>query len=114
MAGIPDPLVRILDRAFRVLFDVTRWNLTIFLATVALLAALCLWKIPQWQTRKLTDLRPKERFDSVNEARKTLAQILGGIALLVGLYSAWQNFTLARESLSVSQQGQITDRFTKA
>src|SRR5215204_5859084 len=37
----------------------------------------------------------------------TLAQILGGTALLLGLYLPWR-------TLQVNQQGQITERFTRA
>jgi uncharacterized protein YjbI with pentapeptide repeats len=60
-------------------------------------------------------------FDRVNEARKTLATILGGIVLLAGFFGTWQNLNVAQESAStsqkallVSEEGQITDRFTKA
>jgi len=42
-----------------------------------------------------------------NQYRVTLAQIIGGGAVLVGLYFAWGNLITARE-------GQITDRFTRA
>ena len=73
-----------------------------------------LWKVPQWQVRNVTDLAPKERFDRVNEARKTLATILGGLAFLVGGFFTWQSLKVARENLKVSQEGQITDRFSKA
>jgi hypothetical protein len=64
-------------------------------------------------------LESKERFDRVNEARKTLATILGGIVLLAGFFGTWQNLKVAQEkvaqeTLRVSQEGQITDRFTKA
>jgi hypothetical protein len=52
-------------------------------------------------------LSSENRFDRENEARKTLAQIIGGIFVLAGLYSSTQTLTTARE-------GQITDRFTKA
>lgn len=44
----------------------------------ALLAVAILWKVPQWQVGHVTRLDAKERFDRVNEARKTLATILGG------------------------------------
>jgi len=73
----------------------------------ALLAVAILWKVPQWQVGRVRRLDAKERFDRVNEARKTLATILGGIVLLVGGFFTWQNLNLARE-------GQITDRFSKA
>ncbi|MGA2219452.1 MAG: hypothetical protein ABSG51_15285, partial [Terracidiphilus sp.] len=47
------------------------------------------------------------RFDKENEARKTLATVLGGLAIVVTIYSTWA-------TLQISQEGQITDRFTKA
>jgi hypothetical protein len=74
---------------------------------LALLALVALWKGPQWQVGHLKNLDLKERFDRENEARKTLATILGGIVLLTGGFFTWQNFNLARE-------GQITDRYSKA
>ena len=49
----------------------------------------------------------KDRIDLESKSRQTLAQILGGAALLVGLY-----FT--SQKLQTTQEGQITDRFTKA
>jgi hypothetical protein len=66
---------------------------------------LFLWKLPQWQVAALPEM--KDRIDLESKVRQTMAQILGGAAFLVGLY-----FT--SQTLHVSQQGQITDRFTKA
>jgi uncharacterized protein YjbI with pentapeptide repeats len=42
-----------------------------------------------------------------NNARATLLQGVGGILVIVGLMATWQQLTISRE-------GQITDRFTKA
>lgn len=69
----------------------------------AVLGALVIWFVPKWQVRGVS----VSRFELENEARRTVAQIVGGLALLGGLY-----FT--SETLRVGQQGQITDRFTKA
>jgi hypothetical protein len=70
---------------------------------------------------RVRGLDSKERFDRVNEARKTLATIMGGIALPAGFFGTWQILKVAQissdtsqKALLVSQQGQITDRFTKA
>src|SRR5271157_1595376 len=90
------------------------WFMPVGLGLGALLALAILWKVPQWQVGSVKDLEPKERFDRVNEARKTLATILGGIAFLVGGFFTWQNLRVAQENLKVSQEGQITDRFSKA
>ena len=69
-------------------------------------ALIVLLLLPKWQAER-PNLTPKERFDVENEARKTIAQIVAGSAVLVGLYFTWGTLDLNRE-------GQITDRFTKA
>ena len=77
----------------------------------AVVAIAILWRVPQWQVAwevaHVQKLKPIEQFNSENEARKTLAQILGGIVVLAGGFTAWRNLKLA-------QEGQITDRYTKA
>jgi len=111
------------------------WLIPLGLTVVGLLALLALWKLPEWQLEQVHGLEPKERFDRVNEARKTLATILGGVVLLAGFFGTWENLKVAQEAAStsqkallvsqenqitsqkallVSQEGQITDRFTKA
>ena len=108
------------------------WPVPLGLAVVGLIAIIVLWKLPQWQVEHVEGLEPKERFDRVNEARKTLATILGGVVLLAGFYGTWQNLKLAQKSAELAQksaesaadaqrssqqalqEGQITDRFTKA
>jgi hypothetical protein len=97
------------------------------LAATSLILILLLWLFPKWQVRSIanTDLKPEERFDRENEARKTFSQILGGLALLAGFYFTWQNLVDTRknqsttekatqENIRIAQEGQITDRFTKA
>lgn len=78
----------------------------IFLFGIAV-AFFLLWKGPQWQVSHYQGLDSKAWFAQVNEARKTLAQILGGAFVLFGLYLSLETFILSRE-------GQITDRFSKA
>jgi hypothetical protein len=89
------------------------WIVSLGLVVLVLLL-LVLWKVPQWQVGRVQRLSSKDRFDRVNEARKTLATILGGILLLLGFLGTWLNIRVAQEALTVSQEGQITDRFTKA
>lgn len=97
------------------------WFFPLGLGAGALFALATLWIVPKWQVKNVKDLDSKERFDSENEARKTLATILGGIVLLAGFFGTWQNIKVAQEAASisqrglvVSQEGQITDRFGKA
>jgi uncharacterized protein YjbI with pentapeptide repeats len=66
-----------------------------------------LWWLPARQAKPLADDTQIKRFDAENEARRTLAQVLGGALVLVSLF-----FTA--KTLAISQEGQITDRFVKA
>jgi hypothetical protein len=83
-----------------------------------LLLVVTLWKLPQFQVRHLKGLPPEEIFDRTNEARKTMAQILGGVILLGGFYFNWrgQNETVrdSQDSRTIASDAQITDAFTKA
>jgi Pentapeptide repeats (8 copies) len=76
-----------------------------------------LWGLPKWQATRL-DLPPKERFELENEARKTLAQIIGGAVLIAGLFFTWANLKITQETATKNQEltreGQITERFTHA
>ena len=44
----------------------------------------------------------------------TLAQILGGTALLLGLYFTWRGQQNVQAQLEPNRRGQITERFTQA
>ena len=108
------------------------------LALVVLLATvgIALLYIPRWQATQLPPFaKATERFEAENEARRTLAQILLGLGGIVALYAAWrrtralednvrighknveigqENVRIGYENIRVAQQGQITDRFSKA
>lgn len=111
-----------------------KWKLIVGLL-VAIFVIACLIYIPLMQADEIRalvslpreeSLRPdkltaKEYFEIENEARKTLAQIIGGLFVLIGIYLAFRRQTVAEEALrvteetlEVSRRGQITDRFTKA
>jgi hypothetical protein len=81
---------------------------------IALFVVLALWWLPKRQAERSRGLSDDNRFDRENEARKTLAQIIGGIFVLAGLYSSVKTFDLQRDTENLQEQGQITDRFTKA
>jgi len=63
--------------------------------------------IPKWQVTNSGIAKAKDLFEAENEARKTLAQIVGGAAILIGLIFTWK-------TLQVDKEGQITERFTRA
>jgi uncharacterized protein YjbI with pentapeptide repeats len=93
---------------------------------IACMIILTLWWIPKWQlASKRESLDPKDYLTLENLARATIAQIIGGVVLLIGLYftaqnlratqeAAANNLKQAQETLKLSQEGQTTDRFTKA
>ena len=73
--------------------------------------ALILW-LPPWQAEhvrgRLDQPADEYRLATLeDEHRRTLAQILAGCGLLVGLYLGWRRVRAAEE-------GQITERFTRA
>jgi hypothetical protein len=87
------------------------------------LVVLVLWRLPKWQAAGVQEI--KDRLTVENAARQTLAQIVGGMVLIAGLFFTWANLNVAQENIKITQdtatknlettrEGQITDRFTKA
>ncbi|HEV2665995.1 MAG TPA: pentapeptide repeat-containing protein [Blastocatellia bacterium] len=100
----------------------------VFLILVAfILVVLILWLAPKWQVHSY-----RARFDSLglgnperiqlekdlitaeNNARVTIAQTIGGLLVLLGLYATFRNLEIARENLRVAEEGKLTERFSKA
>jgi len=87
------------------------------------LVVLVLWRLPKWQAAGVQEI--KDRLTVENAARQTLAQIIGGMVLIAGLFFTWANLNVTQENIKITQdtaaknlemtrEGQITDRFTKA
>jgi len=79
-----------------------------------LVVALAMWFFPKYQARRSPGLTMENYFERENEARKTLAQVGGGLLLVVSLAASTHTLRLQSETLSATKDGQITDRFTKA
>jgi uncharacterized protein YjbI with pentapeptide repeats len=91
--------------------------LAMALVTISLWAVYLLWKVPQWQAdawARSGGSNPRELFEIENQSRGTLGQIISGVAVLTGLIFAWQQLGQTSDNLRVSQEGQITDRFSRA
>ncbi len=76
-----------------------------------------IWIIPRWQLPNIGIEKLKEdkvRFELEDQFRRTTAQILGGIGLAVGLYLTWRRIAAMERSVQINEEGQITERFTKA
>jgi hypothetical protein len=59
-------------------------------------------------------LPPKICFDIENEARRTLAYIMGGVLAIIGITLAYRRIRALERQVLVAQEGQITERFTRA
>lgn len=88
---------------------------------LAILVLLCLWKIPQWQMGNHPDLGADVVLQIENEYRRTVVQLLGGLALFAGLWltarriaAAEDTARAAQEQVRIAEQGQVTERFTRA
>lgn len=74
---------------------------------------LILWELPKHKISS-HQLEIKDKISLENDIRSTLAQIIGGALVLFGLYFTAQNLKNSQQTLAVAQQGQITERFTRA
>jgi len=95
----------------------------LYIIAAAILVIAALWKIPQWQVRAyhgrldaaaISKLSPenliqlqKDMITAENNARLPLAQIIGGLVVLLGLYATFKN-------VRVAEEGKLTERFSKA
>src|SRR5215510_8461490 len=115
-----------------------KWLKVALIVVVAfVLVIFVVWKVPEWQVRAyhgrldagaINKLTPQELIQlqrdfitAENNARATVAQILGGVALLLGLYATFKNVKVAQDNhrvaldnLRVTEEGKLTDCFSKA
>ena len=102
---------------------VSSWRGMCILAVLVLAVLIC---VPAWQVERVRvgQDQPVDAYQLAtleDEYRRTLAQILAGCGLLVGLYwtsrrivAAEENVRVAQDNVRVAQEGHITERFTKA
>lgn len=72
---------------------------------IAVAVVIAVWRVPKLQARPIDDIKDRLTFE--DNAGRTIAQILGGAFVIVGLYSSWR-------SLELNQQGQANERFDRA
>jgi hypothetical protein len=89
------------------LFVYPEWITPAAIAVGFILAAIPMWLLFRWY------ICPTNA-EELKDAIKLLFQTLGGAAFLLGVYFTWQQLIISREELKVSQQGQITERYTRA
>ena len=94
-----------------------RSPLVIFASIVTLvaIAGVLFWLLapPIWQT--ISQKPGGEIPDSTRiELAKTVAELFLGVLVLETLYFTWRRVTAAERTVEVAQEGQITERFTRA
>lgn len=93
------------------------WGTKIAVGSVLLVLAVVafLMFVPALQVRyALQEVPPMETAQLVNEYRRTWAQIIGGLGLLVGLFLTWWRVEISDQTLEATRDQQITERFTRA
>ena len=92
------------------------WLVSAFLV----FSILALVFLPPWQVKHVEG-KPYKLAELEDEHRRTLAQILGGLWILYGLYltgrrvtAAEDNVRVAQDNVRVAEEGHITERFTQA
>jgi len=89
---------------------------------VAVILVAVIWWVPQLQVNPIRhDLSSLEAGKLENDYRVTIAQIMGGFGILLGIYLTWRRIAATErqarafeEQIGVAQDGQITERFTRA
>ncbi|MFF7331829.1 pentapeptide repeat-containing protein [Streptomyces sp. NPDC008150] len=56
----------------------------------------------------------QDRLKAVNDVRTTLLQAVGGMVVLFGAYATWRQLRVSQDSLRATQEGYVTDRFSRA
>jgi hypothetical protein len=75
---------------------------------------LLLWFVPKLQVRRLGEANAREHFNSENEARKSLAQIFGGIAFLATFYVSWANYNIEADKEVTETFGNAVEQLSKS
>jgi uncharacterized protein YjbI with pentapeptide repeats len=98
-------------------------GIAVLITVFVILVILVLWLVEEqvvwlWNAKSVN---AKDLFKAKNDALATFAQILGGFAILIGVYFAWRNIAatnknieLTNQNLELTKEGQVTERFTKA
>jgi uncharacterized protein YjbI with pentapeptide repeats len=94
-----------------------RWPLAGLAALAVILA--CVLVVPLWLVHwelgaPARTLPPADKAKAINDIRATLLQGIGGAVILLGAYFTYRQLQTGREQLQVAQQGQVTERFTRA
>ncbi len=93
------------------------WIALALVVAVLFLAITPIWFLPYFFVSGISndpDISNIEKFGALSDARKFVAQVCGGLLAALGIFAAvWRSYALDRQA-SIMEQGQITERFTRA
>lgn len=84
------------------------------LAVLFFLLTLIIWLVPQCQLSSKKLSSPDKQAEMENAYRATLVQALGGAFFFVTSYLTWRNLEVAEKNLKITEEKQVTERFSKA
>ena len=105
------------DKILKTLGKIWNDHSFILLSLTAISIFLFLVCIPSYQISHLStniDNNTIELADLENKYRATVVQILGGVAILITLYYTHKRVIATEKTVFLTQEGQITERFTRA
>lgn len=102
------PILILVFLFLRATFSFIQENLIVSFGVIFLcISLLIIWLVPKWQTISLKNLKPdntqskidlhKERIKLEDDNRKTLAQITGGVFIIIGLLLTYNTYELSRQ-----------------
>lgn len=84
----------------------------VLLVILAFGAYLLLWQLPKHEAAQVDVL--ERRLEIENNIRATLAQIVLGLGIFVGLYLTYRRIKATERQAKAAENGQLTERFTRA
>jgi Pentapeptide repeats (8 copies) len=87
---------------------------SILFILILTLIILLLWYVPPHQVSSYRINNTTENASLENQYRATLAQIVGGAAIIISLFYTSRRIGIAEKDLKATKEGQMTERFTKA
>ena len=87
------------------------------LIAIGILIFLCAsWYIPKWQivSYGIDSWDTEKRLRLEDDLRKTIINIAGGAVIAIGLYLTYRRIRASEDQVVTTQDGLITDRFTRA
>lgn len=89
------------------------WEIVAIVAAGTAVVLLVLWIVPRLQVRTRQVKEDAKRLELVNEYRKTLAQILGGAFVVIGLFVTWRQLTITAEGATLEELRFAMERVEK-